>query len=166
MQEKKAVENLIKSNKERYIPYIKSLAYQWSWYISLGWAAKIAAQVKHTKSELKYADAAGAFLENQARVEREARAIGVQEYDIDYMHDLIKYYKDQGSNEKDLPRILHEKNIEYLSLPKNVTQSTLKKYPDKLNTLVKTGQINAPRYYRNVALNIFLRFLIEKKLLP
>jgi len=165
-QEKQKIKRVIERNKKNYLPYIKSLAYQWSWYKSLGWPAKIAAQVRYTKSELKYADAAGPFFENQARVEKEARAIGTQKYDIDYMHNLIKYYKQQDSNEKDLPRILHEKNIEHLSLPRNVTQSTLKKYPDKLSALVKTGQINAPRYYRNVALNIFLRFLIEKKLLP
>ena len=163
---KEGVEQIIEKNKKDYVPYVKSLAYQWSWYKSLGWFAKTGARVKYTKSELKYADAAGPFLENEARVKKEAWAIGTQKYDIDYMYDLIKYYKQQGSNPKNLPRILHVKNIEYLSLPTNITQSTLKEYPDKLSKLVKTGQINAPRYYRNVALNIFLRFLVEKKLLP
>ncbi len=161
---KKGVENLIKINKERYIPYIESLAKKWSVYRMSGPLGKFGMQIMCTASEVHHAGAAGAFLENKVRVKKEARAIGTQKYDIDYMHDLIKYYKQQGSNAKDLPRILHEKNVEHLSLPANVTQSTLKRYPDKLSTLVKTGQINAPRYYRNVALNIFLRFLIEKKI--
>jgi len=163
---KTKIEDLIKRNKRNYIPYIKSLAKKWSWYHALGSIAKIGAirLGGYTESELQYADAAGAFFESPARVEKEARAIGAETYDIDYMCNLVKCYKQQGSNPKRLPQLFHEKNIEYLSLPRNITQSTLKKYPAKLSALVKTGQINAPRYYRNVALNIFLRFLVEKKI--
>ena len=100
VQEKKAIENLIKINKERYIPYIESLAKKWSLYRMSGPFGKFGMQIMCTASEVHHAGAAGAFLENKVRVKKEARAIGTQKYDIDYMHDLIKYYKQQGSNAK------------------------------------------------------------------
>jgi len=163
---KKEIVQVIEKNKKDYIPYIRSLADQWHVYKMSGLFGKIGIRIMCTASEVHHADAAGAFFENKDRVKKEAQEIGTQQYDIDYIYDLIQCYKQQGSNPKNLPRIFHEKNIAHLSLPTNVTPSILKKHPGKLSRLVKTGQINAPRYYRNVALNIFLRFLIEKKLLP
>ncbi|HEB41763.1 MAG TPA: hypothetical protein ENI08_01955 [Candidatus Dependentiae bacterium] len=164
--ERKKIEQVIKRNKVSYVNYIKSLASDWYWYQALRPVAGIFARVNHTKSELKHAEAAGAFFENKMRVEKEARAIGTQERDIDYLVNLITCYRQQGSKKGDLPRILHEKNIEDLLLPADVSPATLKKYPDKLSKLVKTGKISDQRYYRNVALNIFVHYLVVKKLLP
>ncbi len=163
---KKEVKQIIQRNKANYVRYIKSLTNQWHLYCISGPFGWIGARIKLSKEELKYIDVAGPFFENEVRVEKEARAIGTEERDIDYLVNLITCYRQQGSKKGDLPKIYHEKNIENLSLPADVAQSTLKKYPDKLSTLVKRGKISDPRYYRNVALNIFVRFLVEKKLLP
>ncbi len=164
--EREKIEQVIKRNKKNYVSYIKSLTNQWYLYRISGPIGWLGTRMTLSKEELKYIDVAGPFFENKMRVEKEARAIGTEERDIDYLVNLIMCYRQQGSNERDLPRIYHEKNIENLSLPADVAQSTLKKYPDKLSILVKKGKISDPRYYRNVALNIFVRYLVENKLLP
>lgn len=159
---KKETEQLMKINQRGYIKYIVSLSKQWYWYQTLGTFGQVGARVVHTKEELYYADAAGPFFDNfdsKTRMEKMAGGLGSQQNDIDYMYDLINDYKRQGAIKKDLSRILHKKNLENLSLSANIT-------PKKLASLVKKGQVNMQRYYRNVGLNIFLRYLVEKKLLP
>ncbi|MGB8367039.1 MAG: hypothetical protein WCD44_01655 [Candidatus Babeliales bacterium] len=162
---KKEIEQLIKTHKFPYVSYISSLADKWYWYQALGPVSKYGARVKYTKSELEYAEAAGPFFENKMRVEQEARAIGTQDHDIEYLRNLINCYKQQGSQEKDLPRILHEKNIEDLSLSPEINREILKRNPAKLSDWVKNGRISNQQYCRNVALNIFMKFLVDNRLL-
>ena len=163
--EKKEIEQVIKRNKANYVSHIKSLTQQWYRYKSWGRIGAFGARVICTKEELEYAEAAGAFFENKVRVEKEARAIGTP-HDIEYLRNVIRCYRLQGSKKRDLPKIFHEKNIEDLQLPADVSPATLKKYPVKLSRLVKRGKITYQRYYRNVALNIIVRFPDHERLLP
>ncbi len=162
---KKEVEQLIKNNKVRFVDYTTGLTRKWSWYKLGGQPVKIIARW-YSEKEIFYSDAAEVFFENKPRVKQEAQAIGTQSRDIEYLQTLINCFKREGSRVKDLPKILHETNIENLPLSTDISPEKLKKCPGQLSILVKKGKISAQQYYRNVALNIFMKFLVDNGLLP
>ena len=87
--------------------------------------------------------------------------IGSQDTHVTYINDGIEQHKNLENKKDELPRILHTKHVQTLTLPQKINKNDLIKNPGQMIRLINNGSIDLEEYKTLVALNLFIQYWQE-----